>query len=90
MTQLTGTDERALKQFDSLPDCARVRLSVVCLLFGISTATVWRWSHSGKLPSPSKVGGVTFWNVGALRECLSKREQEIEIPDHRRASGEHG
>jgi len=73
MTQLTSTDERALMRFSSLPDCARVRLPVVCLLFGISTATAWRWSHSGRLPSPCKISGVTFWNVGELRQHLSKR-----------------
>lgn len=74
MTQLTSTDERAIKQFSVLPDCARVRLPVVCVLFGISPATAWRWSHSSRLPTPYKVSGITFWNVGELRRCLAALE----------------
>lgn len=57
----------ALSQFDELPASAHVRLRVVGALFGISTATVWRWSKSGQLPKPVRINGVTLWNVAALR-----------------------
>ena len=56
-----------LRQFDELPESAHVRLRVVGALFGISIATVWRWSRSGQLPKPVRINGVTLWNVAALR-----------------------
>lgn len=60
----------ALTQFDELPASAHVRLRVVAALFGISTATVWRWSKSGQLPAPVRMNGVTMWNVAALRSHM--------------------
>lgn len=61
----------ALKNFDSLPNAATVRAPIVAELFGISEVTVWRWSKSGRLPEPKKVGpNTTGWNVGELRQCL--------------------
>lgn len=58
----------ALRNFDSLPDSAEVRQPIVEALFGISAATVWRWSKCGRLPAPRKRGPrVTTWSVGALR-----------------------
>jgi len=62
----------ALRNFDALPDAAHVRLPVVTALFGISSATVWRWSRTGQLPSPARINGITFWSVGELREKLRK------------------
>jgi predicted DNA-binding transcriptional regulator AlpA len=61
----------ALSRFDELPGSAHVRLRVVAALFGVSTATVWRWSKSGTLPAPMHINGVTMWNVAALRERLA-------------------
>ncbi|MDG0853858.1 MAG: transcriptional regulator [Burkholderiales bacterium] len=75
MAQLMRTDEQALARFNQLPDCARVRLPVVRLVFGISAATAWRWSRTGRLPAPAKISGVTFWNVGELRQVLSKLDR---------------
>ena len=62
---------RALQDFDRLPDSAHVRLPVVAALHGVSTVTVWRWSNSGKLPAPTRTGGVTAWNVGALKRAMA-------------------
>lgn len=63
----------ALQNFDALPDSANVRLLVVAALLGVSTATVWRMARRGDLPRPRKLTGrVTAWNVGELRQCLSK------------------
>jgi predicted DNA-binding transcriptional regulator AlpA len=61
----------ALAGFDSLPDCAHVRLPVVAALFACSTATVWRRCKTGALPPPVKFGGTTAWNVGSLRAVLA-------------------
>lgn len=61
----------ALRHFDSLPNSANVRLPVVCGLFGVAPATVWRMSADGRLPTPRKSSAkITTWNVGALRDCL--------------------
>jgi predicted DNA-binding transcriptional regulator AlpA len=62
----------ALAQFDHLPDAAHVRLPVVAALHGISTVTVWRWAKEGRLPAPIRKGGVTSWNVGALRRTMAE------------------
>jgi predicted DNA-binding transcriptional regulator AlpA len=69
---LGPTNQRALEDFDRLPDSAEVRLPVVAALLGISTVTVWRWSASGRLPKPTRRGGVTTWRVGALRRLPSE------------------
>lgn len=61
----------ALQHFDKLPDSAEARVPVVAALFGISVPTAWRWSRDGKLPAPTKRGGVTTWTVGALRRILA-------------------
>jgi predicted DNA-binding transcriptional regulator AlpA len=62
----------ALKNFDSLPDSASVRVDVVAPLFGFSVATAWRKAKAGKLPSPRKISDrVTVWNVGELRAALA-------------------
>lgn len=38
-----------------------------------SEATVWRWSASGKLPKPHKLGGgTTRWRTDELRDALAK------------------
>jgi len=63
------------KYFDELPDSAFVRAPTVCALYGISLATTWRWSESGRLPKPVKIGPrVSAWSVRALR---AKRTAEV-------------
>jgi predicted DNA-binding transcriptional regulator AlpA len=63
----------SLRNFDSLPDSANARAPVVAALFGISEPSVWRWSKSGRLPKPKKIGvRVTVWNVGELRQAQRK------------------
>jgi predicted DNA-binding transcriptional regulator AlpA len=67
----TNTIE-SLKDFDSLPDCAHVRLPVVQALFACHAATVWRRVKSGHIPAPKKLGSqVAAWNVGELRRALN-------------------
>lgn len=65
----------ALANFNQLPDSAHVRSDAVRGLFGIrNLSTIWRWTKSGRLPKPRKLGGSTsnFWNVGDLRAALAK------------------
>jgi predicted DNA-binding transcriptional regulator AlpA len=63
----------ALKNFDSSPDSANVRLPIVQSLFACSAATVWRMVKRGTLPAPRKLSErVTAWNVGELRKALTK------------------
>lgn len=57
--------------FDRLPDAAEVREPVVRLLYGCSSATVWRRAASGVIPRPRRRGSVTTWNVGELRAALA-------------------
>lgn len=64
----------ALKDFDSLPDSANVRLPIVAALCGCSDSTVWRMVRRGDLPRPRKLTErVTAWNVGQLRAHLCSR-----------------
>lgn len=63
----------SLANFDLLPDSAQVRLPVVAALHGVAPVTIWRWCKSGLLPAPSKVGGVTSWNVGEIRRAMAAR-----------------
>lgn len=62
--------------FESLPDCAIVRLPMVRQLFGISSPTVWRWSKNGLLPKPIRVSGITGWQVGAIKLALQRHSIE--------------
>lgn len=62
----------ALKNFDSLPDSANVRLPVVSALKACSPATIWRMVKRGDLPAPRKLSQrITAWNVGELRKALA-------------------
>lgn len=62
----------ALRNFDSLPDSANVRLPVVAALFACAGVTIWRRVKAGTLPAPRKLSErVTAWNVGELRLALS-------------------
>ena len=73
-TRLRTVDQNALSGFDQFPESANVRLPVVAALCGISPVTVWRWSKSGRLPTPRRLSeGVTVWNVGDLRQALAKQ-----------------
>ncbi|MBK1688898.1 hypothetical protein CKO37_15500 [Rubrivivax gelatinosus] len=62
----------ALRDFDSLPDSAFVRRPVVLgLLGGINAVTLWRWTQSGKWPSPARIGGNVAWRVADVRKALA-------------------
>jgi predicted DNA-binding transcriptional regulator AlpA len=66
----------AVRQFDSLPDSAFVRMHVICVLFAISKPTAWRWIKQKRLPAPKKLGPrVTAFRVADVRRALQERSQ---------------
>lgn len=71
--QMKQADQAVFNEFDKLPNAANVRMPVVAALFCVSPATVWRWCRAGHLPSPNRIGGVTVWNVGLLRNSMQTR-----------------
>jgi len=71
--KLNAPQSSSLTNFDQLPDSAQVRLRVVAALHGVAPVTIWRWCKVGILPAPSKTGGVTSWNVGAIRRAMASR-----------------
>ncbi|MBU1223089.1 MAG: transcriptional regulator [Gammaproteobacteria bacterium] len=75
MKHRIGNHAEILKNFDDFPDATRVRLPVVCLLFGTSPATVWRRVGDGKIPTPRKDGRITYWLAGELRAKLAEGAQ---------------
>lgn len=61
----------ALRDFDTLPNAANVRVNVVAGLYACSIPTVWRMAEDGRIPRPRKLSKrVTAWNVGQLRAAL--------------------
>lgn len=65
----------ALKNFDQLPDTARVRLPIVKGLLSRSASSIWRDVKAGRLPAPIKIGPrATAWVVGDLRKALARAE----------------
>lgn len=71
---MRDADRTALASFDELPGTAFVRLPVVCALFSVSRATVWRWCRIGELPAPIRIGGLAFWKVDSLRVRLQAHQ----------------
>lgn len=68
--------------FSDLADEALVRQSDIVRhskhkdrapLLSISPTTHWRWVQQGKFPKPIKLGGSTFWSVGAIRKWLAEQ-----------------
>jgi predicted DNA-binding transcriptional regulator AlpA len=68
----------ALVDFDELPDSAFVRMPVMTALFAVSKASIWRWTRDGRLPSPTRISGVTLWNVGELRIAMRAARAPLE------------
>lgn len=58
---------------DTLPDSGYISCSTLAAALETSLTTVWRWSKSGRLPKPHRLGeGTTRWRVGEVRAALSK------------------
>ncbi|MDR5756354.1 transcriptional regulator [Caballeronia sp. LZ035] len=59
-----------IRNFDSLPAAAGVRVQTVAALCSCSVSAVWNRSKRGDLPKPRNIGGHALWNVGELRAVL--------------------
>lgn len=69
--QLKAHHAAALREFDGLPDCARVATPVVAALLNCTNVTVWRRVRAGLLPKPVSSGpSGARWVVGQLRQVL--------------------
>lgn len=79
MQHQTKSQPPASAGFDALPDSGMVRLPVVCELFAVSPATVWRWAAAGQIPAPKRYGSrVTAWSVGELRQKLNASVSQVQ------------
>jgi predicted DNA-binding transcriptional regulator AlpA len=44
--------------------------------YGVSIATIWRWSAAGRLPKPTKLSpGATRWKVAEVAATLETNAQ---------------
>ena len=63
---------QSAKNFDSLPNTARVDIQVLKVLTGKSRATIYRWIDLGILPRPIKtIGTQNAWTAGQIRAALN-------------------
>lgn len=47
--------------------------STLAAMLETTPSTIWRWSKSGRLPKPLKLGaGTTRWKVEEVNEALAK------------------
>lgn len=48
----------------------------IAAMLAVSQATVWRWSASGRIPQPRRIGPrVTAWDVDAVLAALDRQPQ---------------
>lgn len=74
MQQLTKAIPEALANFDAMPDSAYIRLPVMRGLYGVSSASIWRFAKSGKIPPSVKLSErCTAWSVGAIKADLAAK-----------------
>jgi len=66
----------ALSNFDTLPSCGFVRISVVMALLGVSASTVWRLISAGKLKAYKLTPRTTAFNVGDVRSALAAKAEQ--------------
>lgn len=55
------------------PETVFVSARTLAAALETSTCTIWRWSKSGRLPKPVKLGqGTTRWNMEEVHKALAK------------------
>jgi predicted DNA-binding transcriptional regulator AlpA len=59
-----------IREFDSLPNSARVDVKCVAVLYGMTESTIYRKLKKGLIPQPVRNDGCTRWRVGDLRQHL--------------------
>lgn len=63
-----------LSSFTILPDCAFINIEIVCSLYGLSRATIWRKVKARTMPQPVKVSERrTAWQIADIRADLAKK-----------------
>jgi len=72
-TKTHNAVQTALSNFDALPSCGFVRISVVMALFGISASTVWRLVAANTIKTYKHTPRTTSFNVGELRALLATK-----------------
>ena len=61
--------------FDDLRNTTMVNARTMSLRLDAHEDTIWRWSRTGILPKPIKVGeNTTRWNVGEVKAALNNLE----------------
>lgn len=70
---------KGLGGFDSLPDSAFVRQTLVARLYDVSPVTVARWAKAGHLPAARQIGGTFLFNVGELRASM-RSQSVVDVP----------
>lgn len=69
--------DQSIREFDSLPYSALVRLPVVLAITSCTAPTIYRWIKAGLFPAPIKMGpSASAWEVGELREWLDKAKAD--------------
>lgn len=61
----------SVRNFETMPDSARIDVTAVSILTGRSKASVWRDVQAKRLPAPVRSGlRCTRWVVGEIRKAL--------------------
>lgn len=77
----------AARNFDKMPNSARIDIATLTAVTGRSRATIYRWIEKGFLPKPRKPGGPTsqnVWIVGDVRKALEQATDEKRDPPPRK------
>ena len=69
----TNSINQALKDADSYPNSAMVRLPTVKGLLGVSGATVWRMVKANKLKAYKLTERTTTFNLGEIRALIAAK-----------------
>lgn len=58
---------------NTLPESGYVSANTLAAALETTPSTIWRWSKSGRLPRPVKLGeGTTRWNLAEVHKTLAK------------------
>jgi len=77
MQQTTSTKRTPVVDYDSLPDCAMLRQPQVLRLVPFSAPTLWRRVKDKQFPAPHKLGRITAWRWGDVREYLDAQARQV-------------
>lgn len=58
---------------NTLPESGYASANTLAKALETTPSTIWRWSKSGRLPKPVKLGeGTTRWNLAEVHKTLAK------------------